>query len=134
MGRIGAFCDLSNQQLLESLRELASLDGAIIVDRRGVVESAGVYLDAPLTKAVKVDSGLGARHTAAAAISEEESWPSRSVSKAIISAMPGPGPRPNSGPGRLWSGRGGPFWKSGRARFGSPGLVSSSLRCQSICS
>jgi DNA integrity scanning protein DisA with diadenylate cyclase activity len=56
-------------EFFETLRELASLDGAFIVDRRGVVESAGVYLDAPVTKKISVGKGLGARHTAAAAMS-----------------------------------------------------------------
>lgn len=60
---------IHNPDFLESMRELAGLDGAFIVDRKGVVESAGVYLDAPLTKKVQVAKGLGARHTAAAAIS-----------------------------------------------------------------
>ena len=32
-----------------------------------VVEAAAVYLDAPVTKAVHVPSGLGSRHVAAAA-------------------------------------------------------------------
>lgn len=60
---------VQNPEFLETLRELASLDGAFIVDRRGVVDSAGVYLDAPLTKKVVVPDGLGSRHTAAAALS-----------------------------------------------------------------
>lgn len=60
---------IEDSEFLETLRELASLDGAFIVDRRGVVESAGVYLDAPITKKVAVGEGLGARHTAAAALS-----------------------------------------------------------------
>ena len=61
--------NIQNAEFLETLRELASLDGAFIVGEGGVVESAGVYLDAPLTKSVTVPKGLGARHTAAAAVS-----------------------------------------------------------------
>ena len=52
---------------VDTLRELAALDGAFIVNTRGTVESAGTYLDAP-TRNVRLRSGLGARHAAAAAI------------------------------------------------------------------
>lgn len=52
---------------LESIREFAALDGAFVVNNRGVVESAGTYIDAPVPKA-RVRSGFGARHTAAAGI------------------------------------------------------------------
>jgi DNA integrity scanning protein DisA with diadenylate cyclase activity len=61
--------NVHSAELVESLRELASLDGAFIIDGKGVVEQAAVYLDAPLSKQVKVPKGLGARHTAAAAVS-----------------------------------------------------------------
>lgn len=52
---------------IETLREYSALDGAFLVDRRGTVDSAGVYLDAPVTRDVTVDKGLGSRHLAAAA-------------------------------------------------------------------
>jgi diadenylate cyclase len=57
-----------NPAFFETLRELSAVDGAFIVDRRGVVCRAGVYLGASLRKKVKVDRGLGARHAAAAAL------------------------------------------------------------------
>jgi len=53
---------------VETMRELSALDGAFLIDHRGVVDRAGVYLDAPATKRVKVSKGLGSRHVAAAAI------------------------------------------------------------------
>ena len=56
------------RNLLETLRELAALDGAFLVDKRGVVARAAAYLDAPVSKKVQVRRGLGARHVAAAAI------------------------------------------------------------------
>ncbi len=59
--------NLHNPDFLETIRELAALDGAFIVSGRGVVEAAGTYLNAPSGK-IQVRSGLGARHTAAAAI------------------------------------------------------------------
>ena len=59
--------NIHDDVFFESLREFAALDGAFVVNNRGIVESAGTYLDAPVPKA-KLRSGLGARHTAAAAI------------------------------------------------------------------
>lgn len=53
--------------IIETIREFAAMDGAFVIDSRGVVESAGTYLDAPAKK-VKLEMGLGARHAAAAAI------------------------------------------------------------------
>lgn len=50
-----------------TLRELAAIDGAFIVNRRGVVGSAGTYLDAQIGKG-RLSPGLGARHAAALAI------------------------------------------------------------------
>ena len=58
-----------SSEFLETVRELAAVDGGFLVDRRGTVLRAGVYFDAPLTPKVRVAKGLGARHTAAAAIS-----------------------------------------------------------------
>ena len=58
---------IHNPDSVESLREFCALDGAIIVDRAGVVESAGTYLDAS-SKNIRLRKGLGARHAAAAAV------------------------------------------------------------------
>lgn len=58
---------IHDQQFKETIREFASLDGAFIVNQSGVVETAGTYLDAPLN-GLRIGQGLGARHTAAAAI------------------------------------------------------------------
>jgi diadenylate cyclase len=59
---------LHNTELIETLREFSALDGALIVDRKGVLQSAGTYLDAP-SRSARLPAGLGARHMAAAAIS-----------------------------------------------------------------
>jgi len=56
-----------HSEFLETIRELAALDGAFITDKRGIVGSAGTYLDAPL-KGRRLNPGLGARHAAAMAI------------------------------------------------------------------
>jgi DNA integrity scanning protein DisA with diadenylate cyclase activity len=59
--------NIHDDTLFETLREFAALDGAFVVNKRGIVESAGTYLDAPVPK-TRILSGLGARHTAAAAV------------------------------------------------------------------
>ena len=61
---------IHDENLFETLREFAALDGAFVVSKRGVVESAGTYIDASGRKA-HVRAGLGARHTAAAAVTAE---------------------------------------------------------------
>jgi diadenylate cyclase len=58
---------ISNPDFLETLRELSAMDGAFVVNRRGVVESAGTYLNAPVGRG-QLRPGLGARHAAALAI------------------------------------------------------------------
>jgi DNA integrity scanning protein DisA with diadenylate cyclase activity len=60
--------NIHNPEFFETLRELAALDGAFVIDERGVVAGAGVYLDAPASKKVRVRRGLGSRHVAAAAM------------------------------------------------------------------
>ena len=62
--------NIHRPQFFETLREFAALDGAFIVSPRGVVESAGTYLDAPVRKA-RLAPGLGARHAGAAAITAQ---------------------------------------------------------------
>jgi DNA integrity scanning protein DisA with diadenylate cyclase activity len=59
--------NIHDEEFFESLREFAALDGAFVINKRGVVESAGTYLAAPASKK-KIRSGLGARHAAAAGI------------------------------------------------------------------
>lgn len=67
-GHAQAVRNIHNPEFFETLRELTALDGAFLVDRRGVVSRAGAYLDAPTSKKVRVRRGLGSRHVAAAAI------------------------------------------------------------------
>ena len=66
-GHAPAVRSIHNPDFLETLRELAAMDGAFVVNRRGVVDSAGTYLDAPVGQG-KLSPGLGARHAAALAI------------------------------------------------------------------
>ena len=58
---------IHNPDFLETLRELAAMDGAFVVNRRGIVDSAGTYLNAPVGQG-RLSPGLGARHAAALAI------------------------------------------------------------------
>ena len=41
---------IHNHEFFETLRELSAIDGAFVVNTRGVVEEAGVFLNAPVTK------------------------------------------------------------------------------------
>src|SRR5262249_263475 len=54
----------------EQIKEIAQLDGAIIIHRNGVAEAACMYIDA-LAEGITLSKGLGARHWAAAAISRK---------------------------------------------------------------
>lgn len=64
---------IHDSAFLETMRELAALDGAFIITPKGVVEYAGVYLDAPVSKKMNLPKGLGSRHMAAAAITAKTS-------------------------------------------------------------
>ncbi|HQH28460.1 MAG TPA: diadenylate cyclase, partial [Oligoflexia bacterium] len=57
-----------NRSFHETLRELAALDGALIINQNGIVQSAGTYISVP-AKRIALRSGLGARHAAAASLS-----------------------------------------------------------------
>jgi len=59
--------NIQRPELTETLRELSALDGAFVISSRGVVETAGTYVDAR-AKNVRLQPGQGSRHAAAAAI------------------------------------------------------------------
>ncbi len=60
--------NLSDPRVREGIKEIAQMDGAIIVSADGVIEAACRYLDCSAAD-VTLSKGLGARHWAAAAIS-----------------------------------------------------------------
>ncbi|MCH8045403.1 MAG: DNA integrity scanning protein DisA nucleotide-binding domain protein [Planctomycetes bacterium] len=60
--------DLRDQRVREGIKEIAQIDGAIIVSADGIVEAAGRYIDAPAAE-ITLSKGLGSRHWSAAAIS-----------------------------------------------------------------
>jgi hypothetical protein len=66
-GHVQAARNIHNPDFLETLRELSAMDGAFVVNRRGVGDSAGTYLNAPVGRG-QLRPGLGARHAAALAI------------------------------------------------------------------
>ncbi|MFW5693467.1 MAG: DNA integrity scanning protein DisA nucleotide-binding domain protein [Thermoguttaceae bacterium] len=60
--------NLAEPRVREGLKEIAQMDGAIIVSADGTVEAACRYLDCSAAD-VTLSKGLGARHWAAAAVS-----------------------------------------------------------------
>lgn len=60
---------IHQNDIVETLRELAALDGAFIINTRGTVERAATYLNVNADRRrIKVPAGCGARHTSAAAL------------------------------------------------------------------
>ena len=60
--------NLNDTRVREGIKEIAQMDGAIIVSSDGTVEAACRYLDCSAAE-VTLSKGLGARHWAAAAVS-----------------------------------------------------------------
>ncbi len=75
--------NISDPDLRETVKELAQLDGAFIVDNQGVVLSACRYL---IVTADNIDLplGLGSRHFAAASISKKTNCISVAVSESSV--------------------------------------------------
>lgn len=64
--------DIRDRKVREQIKDIAQLEGAIIVRRDGVAEAACMYIDAPAPKEmVTVSKGWGTRHLSAAAISKQ---------------------------------------------------------------
>lgn len=61
--------DIRDRKVREQIKEIAKLDGAILIDRDGIAEAACVYLDVPTT-GVQLSKGFGSRHLSAAAVSQ----------------------------------------------------------------
>ena len=60
--------DTRDRKVREQIKEIAKLDGAILIGRDGIAEAACLYLDVP-TDGIGLSKGLGSRHLAAAGIS-----------------------------------------------------------------
>ncbi len=74
---------ITDPNLRGTLKELAQLDGAFIVDTDGAVLAACRYLDTT-SKDVEMNFGLGSRHLAAASISKETSAIAIVVSESAV--------------------------------------------------
>jgi DNA integrity scanning protein DisA with diadenylate cyclase activity len=61
--------DIKNRAHWETIKEFAQIDGVFIVDERGLIVSAGRYLDVN-TKSIELE-GFGGRHISALAITRE---------------------------------------------------------------
>jgi DNA integrity scanning protein DisA with diadenylate cyclase activity len=63
--------DVRDKKVREQIKDLAQLEGAIIIRRDGVAEAACMLIDAPTDGVVGMSKGWGTRHWAAAAISKK---------------------------------------------------------------
>jgi DNA integrity scanning protein DisA with diadenylate cyclase activity len=61
--------DVRNPAVREQIKDIAQLEGALIIRRDGVAVAACMRIEAP-TKGFTLSMGLGTRHAAAAAISK----------------------------------------------------------------
>jgi len=73
--------DIKDPANWESIREFAQLDGVFIIDEKGMIVSAGRYIEVP-AKDLKIKRGLGGRHLACAAITRETNAVSVVVSES----------------------------------------------------
>jgi DNA integrity scanning protein DisA with diadenylate cyclase activity len=62
--------DIRDRRVREQIKDIAQLEGAIIIQRDGVAEAACIYIDAT-AEGITLSKGLGTRHWAAAAISKK---------------------------------------------------------------
>ena len=60
--------DIRDRSVREQIKEIAKLDGAILISRDGIAEAACVYLDVP-SDGIVLSKGFGSRHMAAAGVS-----------------------------------------------------------------
>jgi diadenylate cyclase len=68
-GHPGELLDVRRPEFRETVKELAQLDGAFIVDKKGTFVSAARYIE--VDPATPLMPGLGTRHAAAASITSE---------------------------------------------------------------
>jgi DNA integrity scanning protein DisA with diadenylate cyclase activity len=62
--------DVRDPRVREQIKDIAQMEGAIIIRRNGIAEAACMYLDAP-AEGITLSKGLGTRHWAAAAITRK---------------------------------------------------------------
>ena len=64
------------------MKEMAQLDGAILIRRDGIIEAGCMYIDVAGDEDLTLSKGLSARHWAAAAISRKTSAVAVAVSQS----------------------------------------------------
>jgi len=74
--------NLFDHKVREGVKEIAQLDGAILVSSEGIVVAAARYVEATSTSTLSLSPGLGARHWTAAAISRMTSAVAITVSQS----------------------------------------------------
>lgn len=74
---------ITNPNLRGTIKELAQLDGAFVLDDNGIVLAACRYLDTS-SRDVEMTFGLGSRHLAAASISKETNAIAIVVSESAV--------------------------------------------------
>jgi len=74
--------DLFDPKVRDGIKEIAQLDGAIVISSEGIVESSARYLESASTSMLSLSPGLGARHWTAAAISRMTSAIAITVSQS----------------------------------------------------
>jgi DNA integrity scanning protein DisA with diadenylate cyclase activity len=74
---------LDNHNMRETVKELAQLDGAFVVNDEGVVVSAARYISAS-AEGIDLPLGLGSRHMAAASISKRTNAVAVVVSESSV--------------------------------------------------
>ncbi|HKA06336.1 MAG TPA: diadenylate cyclase [Gemmataceae bacterium] len=62
--------DLRDRRVREAIKDLAQLEGAILIGRDGIAVAGCIYLDVP-AEGITLSKGLGSRHWSAAAISRK---------------------------------------------------------------
>jgi diadenylate cyclase len=68
-GHASELLDVRSAEFRETVKELAQLDGAFVVDKHGTFVSAARYID--VGPAVQLVPGLGTRHAAAASVTAQ---------------------------------------------------------------
>jgi diadenylate cyclase len=68
----------------ETVKELAQLDGAFLVDDDGIFVSAGRYIDVDVSAPANFVPGLGTRHAAAASVTRETRATAVAVSQSSV--------------------------------------------------
>lgn len=83
LGHPGDMRHLGDANMRNTIKELAQLDGAFIIDDDGTVLSATRYINAS-SSGIDLPLGLGSRHMAAASISKETQAVSVVVSESSV--------------------------------------------------